>query len=98
MRFFHYKRYFVLDPDSGTLTRYNEDKDYPLKPIEVIALSSIKSVQFPQKKWFMKNDHHYLSIMYRRSSYEFLLICSTSLKTMNAWKKSLEESIEYYSD
>jgi len=47
MRFFHYKRYFVLDPDSGTLTRYNEEKDYPLKPIEVIALSSIKSVQFP---------------------------------------------------
>jgi len=46
----------------------------------------------------MKNDHHYLSIMYRRSSFEFLLICSTNIKTMSAWKKSLEESIEYYSD
>lgn len=47
MKVFHYKRYFVLDPDSGTLTRYKEEKDYPINPIEIIALSNIKSVGYP---------------------------------------------------
>lgn len=61
-KFFHYKRYFVLDPDSGTLTRYKTESDYPITPVETIALTSILSVGYPQIQWYMKSDHHYLSV------------------------------------
>lgn len=63
MKFFHYKRYLALDPEAGTLTRYKTEADYPLNPIETIALANIKEVWNSKKEWYMKNDHEYLSVI-----------------------------------
>ncbi len=32
------ERFFVINPDEGTLIRYQSKNDFPLKPIEVIPL------------------------------------------------------------
>lgn len=97
MKFFHYKRFLVLDPDSGFLTRYETEADYPFRSKELIALENINSVEYVQKhSWYMKSDHFYLMITY--SKVHKILICSKSKKTMDLWKQSLEESIIYYKE
>jgi len=33
-----YRRYFTIDPDAGTLTRYKNESEAPMNPIEVISI------------------------------------------------------------
>lgn len=37
-------RFFVVNSDEGTFIRYKTITDYPLKPLEIIPLKSVKSV------------------------------------------------------
>lgn len=98
MKFFHYKRYLTLDPEAGTLCRYKTESDCPLNPIETIALSTIVTVWNPKREWYMKSDHEYLSVSFKKSGVEILLFCSKSKTTILSWKKSLEDSILYYKE
>ncbi|CAD8193057.1 unnamed protein product [Paramecium octaurelia] len=98
LRFFHYKRYLTLDPEAGTLTRYKTEADYPLQPIEIVALSNIIGVWQPKREWYMKSDHEYLSVSYKKGGIEILTFCSKSKNTILSWRRSLEDSIKYYTE
>ncbi|CAD8174318.1 unnamed protein product [Paramecium pentaurelia] len=98
MKFFHYKRYLTLDPEAGTLCRYKTERDCPLNPIEMIALSNVVSVWNPKREWYMKGDHEYLSVQYKKSGILILQFCSKSKSTILSWKKSIEDSILYYKE
>lgn len=58
------ERFFVINPDEGTLIRYKTKSHYPLKPLEVIPLKDITHIQMITKSWFMSSDYTYFEINY----------------------------------
>ncbi|KAL4442189.1 hypothetical protein ABPG74_009207 [Tetrahymena malaccensis] len=58
------ERFFVINPDEGTLIRYKNKSHYPLKPLEVIPLKDINLIQTIKKSWFMSSDYTYFEINY----------------------------------
>ena len=45
LKFTNKKRFFVLNPDDGTLMRFENKESYPYSPKEIVPLRSIKYVQ-----------------------------------------------------
>ncbi|CAD8181669.1 unnamed protein product [Paramecium octaurelia] len=66
------ERFFVLNPDEGTFIRFKNISDYPLKPLEIIPLRSVRSVQMTQKGLISKSGYHYFELLY---STRILLAC-----------------------
>lgn len=54
----------MLDPEQGTLTRYFNEEDYPLRPKEIIPLRCIFSIKKSKKRWYMKNNLIYFDIQF----------------------------------
>lgn len=55
-------RYFVLNPDEGTLIRYKEKSHYPSKPIQVFPLHELENLQKIDNSWYMKNNLTFLEV------------------------------------
>ncbi|KRX00795.1 Protein kinase-like domain [Pseudocohnilembus persalinus] len=88
------KRFFVLNPDQGTLVRYKEKKYYPMKPMEVIPLKDIQNVQHIDRSWYMKGNIHYFEFKYNHQVYQ---MGYTYPETCRSWNFFLKESIRYSS-
>lgn len=58
------RRYLVINPDEGTLIRYKEEKDYPLKPMEIIPLKDIMDLKRIKKEWFLQDNYSYFEFFY----------------------------------
>lgn len=94
---FMYRRFFVLDTDGGTLTRYKTEQDCPFHPVEVIPLLSISSIQIISDLWYMKQGMYYLAInyTYSMSTSKSIILASHQLQALNRWKDSIQQSMKY---
>ncbi len=58
------ERFFIINPDEGTLIRYISKSDFPLKPLEVIPLNDITHVAIVEKSWYMKSQYTYFEVLF----------------------------------
>jgi hypothetical protein len=79
-------RYFVLDPVEGTLFRCMNKEDYPNRPLEIVSLRDIFSIQRIKKSWYMKKNLAYFEVIHinliNYHRFNILLVCVWELVTI----------------
>ncbi len=56
-------RYFVLNADDGTFIRFRSKSDFPLKPLEIIALKDINNIIFKKTAGFLlKGKYNFFEV------------------------------------
>ncbi|CAD8094423.1 unnamed protein product [Paramecium sonneborni] len=86
------ERYFVLNPDEGTFIRFKNISDYPLKPLEIIPLRSVRSVQMTQKGFISKSGYYYFELLY---STRIILACKNE-HIAKKWVEYIYKATVYY--
>ncbi|CAD8085494.1 unnamed protein product [Paramecium primaurelia] len=86
------ERFFVLNPDEGTFIRFKNFQDYPLKPLEIIPLRSVRSVLMTQKGFMSKSGYHYFELLYSTRS---ILACKNE-HIAKKWVEYIYKATVYY--
>ncbi|CAD8097991.1 unnamed protein product [Paramecium sonneborni] len=86
------ERYFVLNPDEGTFIRFKNISDYPLKPLEIIPLRSVRSVSMTQKGFISKSGFYYFELLY---STRIILACKNE-HIAKKWVEYIYKATVYY--
>ncbi|CAD8176434.1 unnamed protein product [Paramecium pentaurelia] len=86
------ERFFVLNPDEGTFIRFKNFSDYPLKPLEIIPLRSVRSVLMTQKGFISKSGYHYFELLY---STRIILACKHE-HIAKKWVEYIYKATVYY--
>jgi serum/glucocorticoid-regulated kinase 2 len=84
-------RFFVINPDDGTLMRYKSEKHYPMKPIEIIPLKDITHVKRNPVEFGLRKKYFYLEFIYNKR----FILAANSEHTINQWVRAIYKSILY---
>ena len=84
-------RFFSLNPIQGTFARYQDVKDFPNKPKQVIHLSEISRVRSVKDAWYTKSGYHYLEVVEGKHSH---ILMGQNKKIIFRWMRYLRDARE----